>query len=95
MKTRIKSSLSFDLIILFCGAAILRTVYVLIYGIGLKGDAVDYLDIAKNLAFNQAFAFTNSDGGLAYTALRPLLYPALIASLWTGDAPPLNSVAAF
>ena len=94
MKTQIKSSRSFDLILLFCTAAVLRIAYFLTYGIWNTGDTPDYVDIAKNLVFNHAFAFTNPDGSFFYTAFRPLLYPALIAAVWTGDIPRLKIVAA-
>ncbi len=48
----------------------------------------------QNLVFSHAFAFANPDGSLIYTALRPLLYPTLIAAVWTGDIPRLKIVVA-
>ena len=92
MKIQINSSLSFDLILLFCTAAVLRIAYILTYGIWNGGDTPDYIEIAKNLVFNHAFAFTNPDGSLIYTASRSFTYPALIALLWSGDEPPINLV---
>ena len=94
MKTQIKSSLFFDLILLFCTAAVLRIAYILTYGIWKGGDTLEYIDIAKNLVFNHAFAYTKQDGTLLYTAFRSVSYPALIALLWTGDEPPINFVLA-
>ena len=94
MKTQIKQSLYFDLIFLFCTAAVSRIAYILTYGLWEGGDTPDYIEIAKNLVFNHAFAYTSPDGALRYTAYRPVTYPALIALLWTGDEPPINFVVA-
>ena len=81
----------FDLIVLFCVACVLRTIYILAYGYWIGGDSPDYIDIAKNLAFNHAFAFTSYDG-FSYTAFRPFLYPALIAVFWNENEPPITLI---
>jgi 4-amino-4-deoxy-L-arabinose transferase-like glycosyltransferase len=94
MKIQIKSSLYFDLILLFCTSVVSRIVYILTYGLWEGGDTPDYIETARNLVFNHAFAYTNSDGTLHYTAFRTVTYPALIALFWTGDEPPINLVVA-
>lgn len=86
--TQPKKSLYFDSMVLFCIAAILRAAYVLTYGYSIGGDATSYIDIAKNIVFNHAFALTNGSG-FSYTAFRPFLYPVLIAAFWTEDEPPI------
>jgi 4-amino-4-deoxy-L-arabinose transferase-like glycosyltransferase len=52
------------------------------------GDSHEYLAIAKNIAFHHSFSLTT---GIP-TALRPPLYPFLIAALWWTDSPPVTVV---
>lgn len=83
------TSVFYDSIILFLASSCIRLIYIQ-NRYWVAGDTPDYLDIAKNLAFHHAFAFTNANGSLQYTALRPPLYPFLIALFWTGPEPPIK-----
>lgn len=53
-----------------------------------------YLTLAKNLAFHHVFSMDQGAGTLSPTALRPPLYPALIAALWWGEGAPVTATLA-
>jgi 4-amino-4-deoxy-L-arabinose transferase-like glycosyltransferase len=59
-----------------------------------SSDSRLYLTLAKNLAFHHVFSMDQGAGALPPTALRPPLYPALIAALWWGEAAPVNATLA-
>ncbi len=53
------------------------------------GDAGTYIVLARNLRFHGVFGFEQS-GPVTPTYFRAPGYPALIASLWLGEAPPIT-----
>jgi 4-amino-4-deoxy-L-arabinose transferase-like glycosyltransferase len=53
-------------------------------------DSIQYLTLAKSLAFHHVFSLDPQT--LVPTAYRPPLYPALIALLWWRESPPLLAV---
>lgn len=57
-----------------------------------SGDSPEYLVLAKNILSHHVFSLDASGQSLLPTAKRPPLYPALIASLWWGEAPPTTTV---
>lgn len=79
-------------VFLFGVSILVRIASWLFYGSWLAGDSPDYIDLARNLAFNNAFAFSGNNGELIYTAFRPVLYPAFIALLWTDVEPPISAI---
>lgn len=57
-----------------------------------SSDSRLYLTLAKNLVFHHVLSMDRDAGALLPTALRPPLYPTLIAALWWGDAAPVTAV---
>ncbi|HYE66487.1 MAG TPA: glycosyltransferase family 39 protein, partial [Pyrinomonadaceae bacterium] len=80
-----------DLLILTVIAFAVRLAW-LRWGAWNAVDALDYLAIARNIAFHHVFSLETGAGPLLPTAHRPPLYPALIAALWWGDAAPVGAV---
>ena len=85
------SSKFYDSITLFLFSMSIRLFYTL-QGFWTGGDSADYFDIAKNLAFHNAFAFSDLTGNFILTAFRPLLYPLLISSFWSANEPPIQTI---
>ncbi|HYE66318.1 MAG TPA: glycosyltransferase family 39 protein [Pyrinomonadaceae bacterium] len=80
-----------DLLILTVIALAVRLAW-LRWGAWNAVDALDYLAIARNIAFHYVFSLETGAGPLLPTAHRPPLYPALIAALWWGDSAPVSAV---
>ena len=86
-------------------ACAVRLAALLIWGVpNIRGiDQTEYLALAQNLREHGSFSYgvphrwgepgiLNSPGPFFPTAGRAPLYPAMIAALWWGDAPPLLQI---
>jgi 4-amino-4-deoxy-L-arabinose transferase-like glycosyltransferase len=78
---------------LFLLACAVRIVFVK-WGWWYSGDSDGYLTLAKNLALHHVFSLNDGPGVLLPTAVRPPLYPFLIAALGWGNSPAITAVQA-
>ena len=78
-----------DLTVLFITSLAVRSLW-LKFAAWVSNDSADYLLLARNMVMHGAFSI--GENGTPPSAIRPPLFPAMIAALWRGEGEPIVAV---